>query len=75
MLIDSNDTDGLRLLADLLRYYSEPDQKDDSRMNCALSLSYMNKRWDNIINIDVKLYLSFMSTIIKLLVDEIATVI
>ncbi len=64
----------LRILADILKYYSEPEQKDDNRMNCVLGLATLKPRFKSILKLDFDIYLTLMSTLVKLLLDELAPV-
>ena len=58
----------------MLSHYSEADQKDDNRYNCAISLQLLKPHFKTILQQDYKMYLSLMTTAVKLLVDEMAQV-
>lgn len=58
----------------MLAYYSEPEQKDDNRYNCAVALALLKPKFSVILETDLKGYLGLMSTLVKLLVDEIAPI-
>ena|SRR3990167_2214846 len=58
----------------MLAYYSEPDQKDDNRYNCAVALALLKPKFTAILETDLSGYLGLMSTLVKLLVDEIAPI-
>lgn len=64
----------LELLSQMLSHYSEPDQKDDNRFNCVLSLGQLYPRLKSICQKSLSLYLDLSFTLVKLLVDELAEV-
>ncbi len=69
-----NSTNDLGILAKMLAHYSEPDQKDDNRYNCAIALMLLKPRFTQILEKDYSIYLSLQGTLVKLLVDEMAPV-
>lgn len=58
----------------MLAYYSEPEQKDDNRYNCAVALALLKPKFSAILETDLKGYLGLMGTLVKLLIDEIAPI-
>jgi len=70
----SEDFTEVTKLAEMIKYYSEPEQKDDNRYNCVLALALFKPRMKDLLSHDPRLYLSLKSSLIKLLIDELAVI-
>jgi hypothetical protein len=63
------------LLAQMIKYYSEPEQKDDNRYNCVVALGLLKPRMTELLAHNTQLYLDLKVSLIKLVTDELASVI
>lgn len=61
-------------MSEMIDRYSEPEQKDDIRYNCAHALALLRPHFRRILEASLPVYLLLMKALMKLLIDEYANV-